>query len=100
MPRIEKIRIGNYLIKTWFVAPYPEEYSQYPILFFCEFCLKYMHSEFVAGRHKVSYHMIMEGLKVLIISHRGNALIDIHLVMRYIVMEQYQYLKWMEGKIR
>ncbi|CDH50462.1 histone [Lichtheimia corymbifera JMRC:FSU:9682] len=52
MPKIEKIRIGNYLIKTWFVAPYPEEYSQYPTLFFCEFCLKYMHSEFVAGRHK------------------------------------------------
>ncbi|KAI9320480.1 acyl-CoA N-acyltransferase [Dichotomocladium elegans] len=52
LPKINQIQIGNYLIDTWYVAPYPEEYSQYPTLYFCEYCLKYMHSEFIAGRHK------------------------------------------------
>ncbi|KAI9275817.1 acyl-CoA N-acyltransferase [Phascolomyces articulosus] len=52
-PKIDKIQFGNYLIDTWYVAPYPAEYSQYPILYFCEYCLKYMNSSFVAGRHKM-----------------------------------------------
>ncbi|KAI7856640.1 acyl-CoA N-acyltransferase [Circinella umbellata] len=52
-PKIDKIQFGNYLIDTWYVAPYPAEYSQYPILYFCEYCLKYMNSSFVAGRHKL-----------------------------------------------
>ncbi|KAI8148833.1 acyl-CoA N-acyltransferase [Fennellomyces sp. T-0311] len=52
-PKIDKIQFGNYLIDTWYVAPYPAEYSQYPTLYFCEYCLKYMNSSFVAGRHKM-----------------------------------------------
>ncbi|RUS14941.1 hypothetical protein BC938DRAFT_477149 [Jimgerdemannia flammicorona] len=53
-PKIKMIRFGGYDIDTWYVAPYPEEYSQHPVLYICEFCLKYMKSEYVAGRHKVS----------------------------------------------
>lgn len=52
-PKIKMIRFGGYDIDTWYVAPYPEEYSQHPVLFICEFCLKYMKSAYVAGRHKV-----------------------------------------------
>ncbi|KAF9583547.1 hypothetical protein BGW38_009203 [Lunasporangiospora selenospora] len=50
---IKKIRFGSWEIDTWYVAPYPEEYSQHPILYICEFCLKYMKSSFMAGRHRM-----------------------------------------------
>ncbi|KFH70830.1 histone acetyltransferase [Podila verticillata NRRL 6337] len=49
---IKKIRFGDWEIDTWYVAPYPEEYSQHPILYICEFCLKYMKSSFMAERHR------------------------------------------------
>jgi hypothetical protein len=54
--KINKIRFGIYDIDTWYTAPYPEEYAQVPDgrLWLCEFCLKYMKSGFVAGRHRVS----------------------------------------------
>jgi hypothetical protein len=45
---------------TWYVAPYPEEYSQYSTLYICEFCMKYMKTEYIAGRHKVSRVFLME----------------------------------------
>jgi hypothetical protein len=54
--KIKAIRIGKYDIDTWYSAPYPEEYSRVPDgrLWLCEYCLKYMKSGFVAGRHEVS----------------------------------------------
>lgn len=54
--RISKIRFGVYDIDTWYSAPYPEEYQHVPDgrLWLCEFCLKYMKTGFVAGRHRVS----------------------------------------------
>ncbi|KAI8346233.1 hypothetical protein B0O80DRAFT_246433 [Mortierella sp. GBAus27b] len=54
---IKKIQFGDWEIDTWYVAPYPEEYSQHPILYICEFCLKYMKSSFMAGRHRVNCAM-------------------------------------------
>jgi len=58
--KISKIRFGIYDIDTWYTAPYPEEYAQVPDgrLWLCEFCLKYMKSGFVAGRHRVSCHLV------------------------------------------
>lgn len=50
---IENIHFGEYEIATWYAAPYPEEYSLNKILWICEFCLKYMNSEYVCWRHKV-----------------------------------------------
>ncbi|KAI7821579.1 acyl-CoA N-acyltransferase, partial [Gamsiella multidivaricata] len=50
---IKKIQFGDWEIDTWYQAPYPEEYSQHPILYICEFCLKYMKSSFMAGRHRM-----------------------------------------------
>lgn len=58
-PKITKISFNNYIIDTWYVAPYPEEYSQNSTLYICEYCMKYMKSQFIADRHglkcKVKY---------------------------------------------
>lgn len=51
---IECIHFGKHEIDTWYAAPYPEEYSLNKVLWICEFCLKYMNSEYVCWRHKVS----------------------------------------------
>ncbi|KAI9675510.1 MAG: hypothetical protein M1829_003314 [Trizodia sp. TS-e1964] len=51
--KIQCINFGGYEIDTWYAAPYPEEYSRNRILYICEFCLKYMNSEYVAWRHKL-----------------------------------------------
>jgi hypothetical protein len=53
-PRIKTIRFGEWEMDTWYVAPYPEEYTYNPVLHICEFCLKYMKSEYIMKRHKVS----------------------------------------------
>jgi histone acetyltransferase SAS3 len=52
--KIKCINFGGYEIDTWNAAPYPEEYSRNRLLYICEFCLKYMNSDYVAWRHKVS----------------------------------------------
>ncbi|KAJ1557135.1 hypothetical protein HK096_008879 [Nowakowskiella sp. JEL0078] len=50
-PKIKQILLGKYVIETWYSAPYPEEYNQNATLYLCEFCLKYMKSSYVLGRH-------------------------------------------------
>ncbi|CAG8482066.1 11279_t:CDS:2 [Diversispora eburnea] len=56
-PKIRTIRFGDWEMDTWFVSPYPEEYSVNPMLHICEFCLKYMKSEYIADRHKMKCPM-------------------------------------------
>ncbi|CAJ0832573.1 8892_t:CDS:2 [Entrophospora sp. SA101] len=56
-PRIKTIRFGEWEMDTWYVAPYPEEYTYNPVLHICEFCLKYMKSEYIMKRHKVKCPM-------------------------------------------
>jgi histone acetyltransferase SAS3 len=51
--KIKCINFGGFEIDSLNAAPYPEEYSRNKILYICEFCLKYMNSDFVAWRHKV-----------------------------------------------
>ncbi|KAJ7116421.1 hypothetical protein C8R44DRAFT_627545 [Mycena epipterygia] len=53
--RISTIRFGQYDIKTWYNAPFPEEYANIPDgrLWICEFCLKYMKSSFGSTRHRM-----------------------------------------------
>ena len=53
--KIKCISFGGWEIDTWHAAPYPEEYSKNKVLYICEFCLKYMNSDYVAWRHKVSH---------------------------------------------
>lgn len=51
---IKRVQIGAYIIDTWYLAPYPEEYSHLETLYVCEYCLKYMRSAFIDKRHKAS----------------------------------------------
>ncbi|KAK7208091.1 hypothetical protein BZA70DRAFT_34446 [Myxozyma melibiosi] len=51
--KIRAIRFSNYEIETWYTAPYPEEYNRRSLLFICEYCLKYMSSEYVNWRHQL-----------------------------------------------
>lgn len=53
LSQIRRIRIGQYEIDTWYTAPYPEEYSKQEVLYLCEYCLRYMSSEYIAERHQV-----------------------------------------------
>ena len=50
--KIKAVYFGGYEIETWYAAPYPEEYSRNRLLYLCEFCLKYMASDYVAWKHK------------------------------------------------
>ena len=52
--KIKCVNFGGWEIDTWHAAPYPEEYSKNRVLYICEFCLKYMNSDYVAWRHKVT----------------------------------------------
>ncbi|KAJ1938601.1 Histone acetyltransferase [Kickxella alabastrina] len=49
--QVKKIRLGSYVIDSWYISPYPDEYSRHPLLYICEFCLKYMKSEYTYQRH-------------------------------------------------
>ncbi|KAI9257071.1 acyl-CoA N-acyltransferase [Helicostylum pulchrum] len=53
IPKITQIVFNHYLIDTWYIAPYPEEYSQNSTLYICEFCMKYMKSQYVSDRHSL-----------------------------------------------
>ncbi|KAF2400742.1 hypothetical protein EJ06DRAFT_476354 [Trichodelitschia bisporula] len=51
--KLECVSFGGFEIDIWHAAPYPAEYSRNRILYICEFCLKYMNSDYVAWRHKL-----------------------------------------------
>ncbi|KAI5966815.1 SAS3 [Candida pseudojiufengensis] len=51
--KIKKIVFRDYEINTWYIAPYPEEYSQCETLYICEYCLKYMSSPISYQRHQL-----------------------------------------------
>ena len=52
---ITHLRIGEFELKTWYQAPFPDEYTRVADgrLWVCEWCLKYMKSGFEAERHRV-----------------------------------------------
>lgn len=51
--KIKYIHFRDNEIKTWYTAPYPEEYSRNNVLYICEHCLKYMSSKYILHRHKL-----------------------------------------------
>jgi len=53
------IKFGSYLIKMWFASPYPAEYSERPILYLCEYCFKYLNSEYALMRHQVNIYIYL-----------------------------------------
>jgi histone acetyltransferase MYST1 len=48
---IQMIELGKYELDTWYYSPFPEEYANSFKLFFCEYCLKYMHSKKTLVKH-------------------------------------------------
>ncbi|KAG9294851.1 hypothetical protein G9A89_008543 [Geosiphon pyriformis] len=48
---INEIVLGDFVVKTQYPSPYPEEYAKAQKLYVCERCLKYMKSGGVYGRH-------------------------------------------------
>ena len=51
--KINRIVLRDFEINTWYIAPYPEEYSQCEVLYICEYCLKYMNSPMSYRRHQL-----------------------------------------------
>lgn len=49
---IPKIVFGKHIIETWYFSPYPEELSDVPILYICEFCLEFSKSIECFARHR------------------------------------------------
>lgn len=49
---IQNIYLGRHLIEPWYFAPYPQELSQCPIVYICEYCLKFMKSMKCLERHR------------------------------------------------
>ncbi|XP_019500730.1 PREDICTED: histone acetyltransferase KAT5 [Hipposideros armiger] len=41
MKNIECIELGRHRLKPWYFSPYPQELTTLPVLYLCEFCLKY-----------------------------------------------------------
>ena len=97
--KIKCIDFGGYEIDTWHAAPYPEEYTRNRVLYICEYCLKYMNSDFVAWRHKVcSRPDARTASTMLNISYSSNALPNIRQAMRFIVMVAFPFSRSMAAK--
>eukprot|EP01069_Polyplicarium_translucidae_P003407 Polyplicarium_translucidae@DN2300_c0_g1_i1.p2 len=48
---IKKIRMGQFLVDTWYFSPYPMDYQNIDVLFLCEFCLAFFKHETELARH-------------------------------------------------
>ncbi|XP_056601628.1 histone acetyltransferase KAT5a isoform X2 [Triplophysa rosa] len=51
MKNIDCIELGRHRLKPWYFSPYPQELTTLPILYLCEFCLKYLKSLKCLQRH-------------------------------------------------
>lgn len=45
------IELGKHRIKPWYFSPYPQELTNLPCIYLCEFCLKYLKSKKCLQRH-------------------------------------------------
>ena len=52
MKNIDMIELGRYRIRPWYFSPYPQELTTEPVVYICEFCLKYLKSVKCLERHK------------------------------------------------
>ena len=99
---IRAIRFGQeWEIKTWYQAPYPEEYARCPDgrLWLCEFCLQYFRSDFPFKRHRVGARSMYLVLLMSRISS-SNVGFDILQGMRSTATAMSASGKSMVGRIR
>ncbi|KAI8818045.1 acyl-CoA N-acyltransferase [Fimicolochytrium jonesii] len=52
LKNINKIVMGKYEVEAWYFSPYPEEFSQLPRIYLCEFCLEAVGSARQFERHR------------------------------------------------
>ncbi|CAF0932594.1 unnamed protein product [Adineta steineri] len=55
---INLIHLGRYFIKPWYFSPYPEEFTTCPVVYICEFCLKYCKDVDALKRHRTKCTLI------------------------------------------
>ncbi|CAF4486130.1 unnamed protein product [Rotaria socialis] len=55
---INLIHLGRYFIKPWYFSPYPEEFTTCPVVYICEFCLKYCKDLDALKRHRTKCTLI------------------------------------------
>ena len=53
MKNVKMVQMGKFRIKPWYFSPYPQELTLEPVVYLCEFCLKYVKSFHCLKRHKV-----------------------------------------------
>lgn len=54
MKNVQMVELGMYRIRPWYFSPYPVDLTKEPVIFLCEFCLKYLKSAKCLERHRVS----------------------------------------------
>jgi histone acetyltransferase HTATIP len=52
---VQMIELGRYRMKPWYFSPYPVELTSEPVIYLCEFCLKYVRSRKCLERHRVRF---------------------------------------------
>ena len=49
--QLKLMEMGRNEMVVWYQSPYPEEYTNLPKIYICEFCLKYMKFSSIMKRH-------------------------------------------------
>lgn len=108
MKNIECIELGRHRLKPWYFSPYPQELTTLPILYLCEFCLKYLKSLKCLQRHLVRIVMTSPACSLVRCSHplvfitcdRPNVISDILRATRSTVKAQSHSLRSTAGKTK
>jgi len=45
------IKFGDFEIESWYKSPYPDEFWKLDVIFICQYCLKYLKSNWILNRH-------------------------------------------------
>ena len=54
MKNVQMVELGCFRIRPWYFSPYPVDLTKEPVIYLCEFCLKYLKSAKCLERHRVS----------------------------------------------
>eukprot|EP00118_Oscarella_pearsei_P022075 m.251832 g.251832 ORF g.251832 m.251832 type:complete len:323 (+) comp40339_c0_seq21:367-1335(+) len=49
---VQTVEMGQFRMKPWYFSPYPIELTMEPVIYLCEFCLKYVRSRKCLERHR------------------------------------------------
>ncbi len=45
------IKFGDFEMESWYKSPYPEEFWNLDVIYICQYCLKYLKSNWILNRH-------------------------------------------------